>query len=433
MGRKSFTVAPSAARLTNSLRDIGYDLPSAVADLVDNSVAAGAGRVEIVFDTTADDPRILIADDGGGMSANQLNEALRFGTRRTYTSGELGRYGLGLKTASLSQGRRLTVVSRRPPAGPVAVRQLDLDTIADFDEWLIVHPGNTASVLRARELLAEQFNTVVVWECLDRLLPGERGTGYARRRLSTWKSRTRDHLAMVFHRFLDPSASRPLTISVDGEKVEPWDPFATGETATHELPQQSFEIPAENGHGVVRLRRWVLPTRQSFSSPAEFDRAAGPRKWNRQQGLYVYRADRLVQWGGWAGVRGIDEHTKLARCALDFGTDLDSVFNINVAKMRVAVPSSLRTMLERPVQEACQAAETAYRKSSRHGGAEQGRAAADISATEGSNGSQDLSGAGLALLAAAVQAGRLDALGEIVAVVGAHDPDLVRSLGLAGL
>jgi hypothetical protein len=296
-----------------------------------------------------------------------------------------------------------------------------------------VHPGNSGSVLRARELLAEQLNTVVVWECLDRLLPGERGTGYARRRLSTWKSRTREHLAMVFHRFLDPSASRPLTISVDGEKVEPWDPFATGETGTRELPPQSFEVPTETGHGVVMLRRWVLPTRQAFSSPAEFDRAAGPRKWNRQQGLYVYRADRLVQWGGWAGVRGIDEHTKLARCALDFGTDLDSVFNINVAKMRVAVPASLRTMLERPVQEACQAAETAYRKSARHGAVEKGRAASEGVMPGGSDRSQDLAGAGLALLAAAAQADRLDALAQIVAVAGGHDPDLVRSMGLDGL
>lgn len=433
MVRKSFTIAPSAARLTNSLRDIGYDLPAAVADLVDNSVAAGASRVEIVFDTAAEDPRILIADDGGGMSAHQLNEALRFGTRRSYREGELGRYGLGLKTASLSQGRRLTVVSRRPPAGPVAVRQLDLDTIEEFDEWLVVHPGNTGSVLRAREMLAEQLNTVVVWECLDRLLPGERGTGYARRRLSTWKARTREHLAMVFHRFLDPSASRHLTISVDGEKIEPWDPFATGEAATRELPPQSFEVPSETGHGVVRLRRWVLPTRQSFSSPAEFDRAAGPRKWNRQQGLYVYRADRLVQWGGWAGVRGIDEHTKLARCALDFGTDLDSVFNINVAKMRVAVPSSLRTMLERPVQEACQAAETAYRKSARHWTGDQLRATSEGAVPCGSDRSQDLAAVGLALLAAAAQVDRLDALAQIMGVAGVHDPDLVRSMGLEGL
>src|SRR4051794_15507283 len=123
--RRMYMVAPSAARLTGSLRDIGYELPAAVADIVDNSISAAASRVEVIIDPGQPEPRILIADDGHGMSANTVNEALRFGSRRRYGSGDLGRYGLGLKTASLSQGRRLTVVSRRRPEGPVTVRQLD--------------------------------------------------------------------------------------------------------------------------------------------------------------------------------------------------------------------------------------------------------------------------------------------------------------------
>ena len=114
-----------------------------------------------------------------------------------------------------------------------------------------------------------------------------------------------------------------------------------------------------------RLQRFILPSRDQFSSPVQFEKLSGPLNWNRQQGVYIYRAGRLVQWGGWNGIRGIDEHTKLARAALDFDTDLDSVFNINVAKMRVTIPPQLRQMLERPINELCGQADDAYRKTSR--------------------------------------------------------------------
>src|SRR5258708_18111973 len=138
---KSAAITPSAARLTESLRDIGYDFPSAVADIVDNSIMAGAARVEILIEFDGADSSVLVADDGSGMTANGLVEALRYGTRRTYSRGDLGRYGLGLKTASLSQCRSVTVVTRSSlMAARVAVRTLHLDLIADWYELLVVDP-----------------------------------------------------------------------------------------------------------------------------------------------------------------------------------------------------------------------------------------------------------------------------------------------------
>ena len=157
----------------------------------------------------------------------------------------------------------------------------------------------------------------------------------------------------MFHRFLENTDGRDLVITVNGEKVEPWNPFAPGEPARTELAPQRFEVVVDDVAGTVTLQRFVLPSRDQFSSPAEFERLSGPLNWNRQQGLYIYRARRLVQWGGWNGIRGIDEHTKLARAALDFDTDLDSVFHINVAKMRVTIPPQLRQMIERPINELC--------------------------------------------------------------------------------
>src|ERR1700728_1565074 len=137
----SAAITPSAARLTESLRDIGYDFPSAIADIVDNSIMAGATRVEIEIDFDGADSLVSVADNGCGMTANGLTEALRYGSRRTYSRGDLGRYGLGLKTASLSQCRSLTVVTRSSVAASrVSVRTLDLDLIAEWDEWLVIDP-----------------------------------------------------------------------------------------------------------------------------------------------------------------------------------------------------------------------------------------------------------------------------------------------------
>lgn len=429
-GRRAYEVTPSAARLTRSLRDVGYDFPTAVADLVDNSLSAGATHVQVVVRFDGAGSRVLIADDGAGMSENALVEALRFGSRRSYQQNELGRYGLGLKTASLSQGRSVTVVTRRSAsADRVFIRELDLDLVEELDEWLVVVPRSSAELDHACELLGAGCGTVVLWRDLDRVLPENcPDGGWARRRLDSYARKTADHLAVVFHRFLEGLPDgRNVTISVNGEKIRPWNPFAPDEEHRRELPAQQFEISVGSSSGVVHLRRHVLPARSHFSSPEEFERLSGPLNWNRQQGLYVYRADRLVQWGGWAGIRGIDEHTKLARASLDFDTSLDSVFNINVSKMRVSMPPQLRQMVTASINELCTAANASYRRSSPHGNLplhrETHRAASAPSA--------DLTLAGLALRAAAVQAGHHDALESILDIVRRDAPDIASALGLA--
>jgi hypothetical protein len=418
------TVTPSAARLTESLRDIGYDFTAAVADLVDNSLAAGASRVEVLVEFDAADSRVFIADDGDGMTENSLVEAMRFGSRRTYGVNDLGRYGLGLKTASLSQCRRLTVATRHSPTNcRISARRLDLDLIQEWDDWLVVQPREDAATERAYEWLYDGPGTVVVWESLDRVLPERRPEGgWARRRLESLTRATVDHLAMVFHRYLEglPDGRR-VTLLVNGEKVRAWSPFAPAEPGTVELPAQRFEIAVEQTRGEVRLRRFVLPSRDAFSSVDAFEHMSGPRKWNRQQGLYIYRADRLVQWGGWAGLRAIDEHTKLARAALDFDTELDPLFNINVSKIRVSLPAQLRQMLERPVHEVCVAADNAYRKTRR--GSE--HPTPSPSAREAGS---PLTG--LALTTAAIQAGEFESLQRIVTVLRAQEPEIAAALGL---
>lgn len=430
MGRvaaRTYEVAPSAGRLTESLRDIGYDFQTAVADLVDNSVAAGATRIDVDIEFSGSDSWVTVADDGHGMSAGVLLEALRFGTRRDYARNELGRYGLGLKTAPLSQCRRLTVVTRKSRHNRVITRRtLDLDLVRDSDSWLIVEDAATHAASVAERRLESGPGTVVIWEKLDRVLPANRPDGgWARRRMLSLAKKTTDHLALVFHRFLEGGTGVvPLTITVNGEKVQPWNPFAPDEPATIRLPDQEFEMQYGQGSGTVRLKRFVLPPKDAFSSLAEWERLSGPLKWNRQQGLYFYRASRLVYWGGWGGVRGIDEHTKLARAVVDFDTDLDDVFHINVAKMKVALPSGLKSMIERPINELCLRADDIYRKAGSDTAKAVSAPVVDIRSAVGP-------AVGLALRSAAMELGHGPALREILDLVAERDKGAAGALGLS--
>jgi hypothetical protein len=430
--RASAAITPSAARLTESLRDIGYDFASAVADLVDNSIMAAAAHVDISIEFDGADSVVSVADDGHGMTPNGLIEALRYGARRTYARGDLGRYGLGLKTASLSQCRSVTVISRTAAhAGRIAVRTLDLDLIAEWDEWLVVDPPRDSVVVRAREQLGDSPGTVVVWRKLDRVLPEKRPHGgWGRRRMDGLAAKTAEHLGIVFHRFLE-GGDRHLVITVNGEKVRAWNPFGPGEPSRIELSPQRFEIAAGEVAGKVTLQRFILPARDQFSSPGEFERLSGPLNWNRQQGLYIYRADRLVQWGGWNGIRGIDEHTKLARAALDFDTDLDSVFNINVAKMRVTIPPQLRQMVERPINELCSQADDIYRKTSNRAAAEASNVADQRPWPEPAPTTTPAAqSAGIALRAAAMHAGEYESFVRIISTLRQQAPEVAEALGL---
>jgi hypothetical protein len=431
--RKSAPITPSAARLTESLRDIGYDFPAAVADIVDNSVMAGASHIDVSVEFAGEDSYVVISDDGEGMTGNGLVEALRYGSRRSYGRSDLGRYGLGLKTASLSQCRSVTVATcRRSAPGNVHIRMLDLDLIAEWDEWLVVEPLPEPILQRSVERLASEPGTVVIWRKLDRVLPEKRPDGgWARRRLDAMAAKTAEHLGVVFHRYLEGAEGRGLVITVNEHKVKPWNPFAPSETTTSELPLQRFEMSVGDVSGNVTLRRFVLPARDEFSSLEEFERYSGPLNWNRQQGIYIYRVGRLVQWGGWNGIRGIDEHTKLARAALEFDTDLDSVFNINVAKIRVTLPPQIRQMLDRPINELCAYADDRYRKASRHPSKEHSPEAP----TQPPRPQHDLpipsrSDAGLALRAAAMQAGEYAAFRRILAVLAERAPEVATALGL---
>ncbi len=360
------TVLPSARKLMSSLRDIGYDLPSAVADLVDNSIDAGAETVDITFAEDGARSWVRIADDGMGMGGRELDEAMRYGSQRDYDSTALGHFGLGLKTGSLSQCRRLSVASRRRRNGRFVARRWDLDVVAERDSWDLESPPRRELPDALIEPLEGQTGTVVLWENLDRILAFRNPDGAATRRaLDSMAAEVAAHLGMVFHRFITgewADGEAFVSIRVNGEPVTAWDPFAREEPRTQVLPIQTIDLTREGGTTArLTVCPFVLPAQTSFSTPEAHQVAAGPNRWNRQQGFYVYRRDRMIQSGGWNRIRTLDEHAKLARIAIDLPAGHEDLFGINVSKMSIVIPEAARAPLRTIASAVVQRAQSSYR------------------------------------------------------------------------
>lgn len=455
--KKVEEVVPSAARTIASLRDIGYDLPRAVADIVDNSIAARASRVDIKLRFEGPDSWVRISDNGEGMDAATLVEAMRYGSERDYDTDDLGKFGFGLKTASTSQCRRLTVASRRAEKHRrYEVRCLDLQHIEETNRWEVLVLEGSDRPEHLLEPLRDGPGTVVLWEDLDRVLDYKDPFGqWAKRRMLELAAEIDEHLSMVFHRFLAGEVKgQKLAITVNGSKVRAWDPYCRTEPKTTEMPAKDLQVTGVDGLGIVRVRPFVLPQQTEFSDEAAWRRASGPAKWNRQQGLYIYRANRLIQaGGGWNRIRTLDEHTKLARVAVDFFPELDSSFGINIAKAFVQLPDDLRSQLEPIVTQVAREADRRYRTGGRRarplrptpppaspsvaterdsGGATQNAPSTPEAGWPGGKGPKPAAAQGRARRAmeeAADVVGEVDALTRIVEELVGRHPEVARDLG----
>lgn len=336
---------PGARRLMKSLRDMGYDFAQAVADVVDNSIEAKATWVAIDVEFDGDKSWVRIADNGKGMKPEQLREAMRFGAERDYEEEDLGKFGLGLKTASLSQCQHLSVASRwNVDRADITAYSWDIAHVERTNRWEILPIERDDLEPAIIKPLKETTGTVVLWQRLDRVLGYKHPYGeMARKRLLQMCREIEIHLGMVFHRFLMGEVrGKRLRLLLNGNEIKPWDPFCRSESKTKVLQEIRLSVEHDGVSGEVLLQPHILPHQADFSSSESWSRAGGPASWNQQQGFYIYRAGRMIQSGGWSNLRAPDEHTKLARISVSFSPVLDEAFKINVAKMRVQMPSQIR-------------------------------------------------------------------------------------------
>lgn len=356
---REYKLPPSASSLSASLCDLGYSLETAVADLIDNSISAGAKNIEIFCITETEHPCLAIIDDGKGMTEEELRSAMRFGStnpKEERESNDLGRFGLGLKTASFSQCRCLTVTSSRK--GRLCSAKWDLDVIDEKDDWLLSILNNgEISDLPFIEYLGKT-GTLVLWRNLYRMFEGK--TGIKRGEIVNEKIDVLEkHLSLVFHRFLsgDIRGRGKIKIAINGHNVEFFDPFCRNNSATQVLPNEAIRI---NGC-TVRMQPFILPHHNKLSTK-EHDFYRERSDFVSNQGAYIYRNGRLMAWGDWFRLIPKGEATKLARVQIDFPNNLDEVWTIDIKKSRAMPPLQVRERLGQIIHRITNRSVTTHRK-----------------------------------------------------------------------
>lgn len=338
---------PHAAALIEGLRDIGYSLETAISDIIDNSITAGAHHIKIITETYSDEPYIGIVDDGNGMTEDELVAAMRPGSRNplaTRDEPDLGRFGLGLKSASFSQCRRLTVVSRK--SGRTSAAIWDLDDVAERNEWAVQLPGSVTGIPVVEHL--GPTGTLVLWHKLDRLVGGYPHDVAKRAEVINQRiAETERHLRLVFHRFMEEAT--PLRILLNGRELKPLDPFARKNPATIADPEEPLTLKRGDVRGAVEIQSFTLPHHKQMSK-IDWDDIGGPEGHLKSQGFYLYRGKRLILYGTWFSLCRQSELTKLSRVRIDIPNSMDADWKIDVKKSSAQLPPKVRDRLKKVIE-----------------------------------------------------------------------------------
>ena len=344
---------PQADILMGSMRSMGYSFESAVADVIDNSIGADAKNIRVLFPTSALDTNAVgILDDGIGMAKDVLLEAMRYGSTASENIREdtdLGRFGLGLKSASLSQCRRLTVISYWD--GEVSAYRWDYDLIQERKQWIILEltQPEIKEVCYFNLLKKQVKGTLVVWENFDILKKANDGQEYAA--LNDKKEIVVKHLSLIFHRFMNRSKKK-VCIYVNQQKLKPLEPFLESHPKT--TFKKEISIALMDSHGreqQIRVRPFILPY-LSDMSVKDKKALGGIEDMRSKQGFYVYRNERLIIWGNWFGMSRRSELTKNARIRVDIPNALDDIWSIDVKKQVATIPKRIQNQLIKTVNDA---------------------------------------------------------------------------------
>lgn len=337
---KTMELPPYAPTLIESTRAIGYSLEAAVADIIDNSIAARATSVNLFF-FPIDKEYVAIMDNGYGMDENELNLAMQYGSKNPIDerkADDLGRFGLGLKTASLSQCRKLTVVTKQEEV--LLARRWDIDYVTKTGTWslLVLEDKEISQIPHIEDLKANKTGTLVVWQHLDRLKVGEINFEQS---LGRKIDVVREHLSLVYHRYLSGEKGlRKLIIEINSKRLMPTDPFLSTKSV-QAMDEEVFLIQGEK----IIVRPYILPHISKMSAE-EIKMLGGKEGLRKQQGFYVYRNKRLLVWGTWFRMMRQAETSKLARIRVDIPNALDELWTLDIKKSSAIPPAEVRANLK---------------------------------------------------------------------------------------
>jgi len=328
---------PEASSMIETFRAIGYSIEAAVADIIDNSISAGAKNIWVNFEWQGSDTWLSVKDDGHGMNNEELIQAMRPGSKHPFDERDqkdLGRFGLGLKTASFSQCRQLSVLSKKFDE-PSVFWTWDLDFVNKTGKWELLKYLPEGNFLN--EINQVSSGTIAIWSNLDRIVNNvKKNDTIALDKFLQVMEHVKRHMAMVFHRFIE---SGRIKIWFQDRLVESWNPFLETESTTQPFPEE----PLQNGQ--IFVKGFVLPHKSKISEEL-FRKAEGPYGWNAHQGFYIYRNERMLLAGDWLGMFRKEEHYKLARILVDIPNSLDTEWQIDIKKSVARPPFGLRDQLK---------------------------------------------------------------------------------------
>lgn len=349
---KTASAIPDASSMIETFRAIGYNVETALADIVDNSISAGAKNVWISFEWLGSESWLAVKDDGIGMNDGELIQAMRPGSKNPLLDRnhkDLGRFGLGLKTASFSQARKLTVISKKSEYQPV-FWTWDLDFVSQTGKWDLIRylPDQKFDI----ELSELKTGTIVVWNDIDRIVKDfKKEDESALDKFLLIMEQVKRHLSLVFHKFIEKGK---VKLFFQEREIFAWNPFLSCNTFTQTFPEEKIQ------NGRVNIEGYVLPHRANLTEQ-EYKNAEGIKGWNEQQGFYIYRNDRLLVSGDWLGLFRKEEHYKLARIQIELPNTLDSEWQIDIKKSLARPPLFFREQIKAYALKVRQRAVEVYR------------------------------------------------------------------------
>jgi len=334
---QTINATPDASSMIETFRAVGYSFETAVADIMDNSISANAKNIWFDYIWKGKNTVVCIKDDGYGMNHNELVQAMRPGSKHPLEERslkDLGRFGLGLKTASFSQTRKFSLLSKRGDFKTV-YWTWDLDHVNKTQEWELIKYIPDNKYLTVIEKMSS--GTMVLWYELDRLLTNiKEDDEEALSKFMELMESVKKHLSMVFHRFIEQGK---INIYFQNRKIKAWDPYLRKENGVQPMPVEHLS------NGLITLSGYVLPHKSKISEEI-FKSASGLKGWNAQQGFYIYRNERLLVAGDWLGMFKKEEHYKLARIMIDLPNTLDNDWQIDIKKSIARPPLKIRNQLK---------------------------------------------------------------------------------------